>query len=70
MEGSTESIDSVLSRLRKAPCGIFWAKLSAYPPWPARFASIPEVEALEAMTKSSDKTKQVAVVFLGTAKTR
>jgi hypothetical protein len=60
----------VVSGLRKTTCGIFWAKLSAYPPWPARFASAPEVESLEAITKSSDKAKQVAVVFLGTNKTR
>ncbi len=49
---------------------VFWAKLQSFPWWPARFASKPEIEALEGVVKSKEPSKQVMVVFLGTVKQR
>jgi len=71
-DGTTlNDADNLVGTLQKSKkTSVFWAKLQTFPWWPARFASKPEVEALEGIVKSKEPSKQVMVVFLGTAKTR
>tara|TARA_B110000090_G_C13229319_1_gene387941 strand:- start:230 stop:751 length:522 start_codon:yes stop_codon:yes gene_type:complete len=64
-----EAIEKEVAKLRQAN-GVIWAKLSSFPMWPSRFCSDPEAAELLEQVKPTAKTKQVPVVFIGTAKTR
>jgi hypothetical protein len=71
VEGGASDVETLVDSLQKSEkTSVFWAKLQSFPWWPARFASKPEIEALEGIVKSKEPAKQVMVVFLGTAKTR
>jgi hypothetical protein len=71
VEGVVSDADTLVTTLQKSKkTNVFWAKLQSFPWWPARFASKPEIDALEGIVKSKEPNKQVMVVFLGTAKTR
>ena len=68
MDTGSKDNSEVINSLKKLKAGVFWAKLQSFPWWPARFASPPEIEELNELTSESSKTKQYAVMFLGTAK--
>ncbi len=62
--------EEFVEKLRKNKTAVFWAKQQSFPYWPSRFATQPELDELSEVSKASEKTKQVGVVFLGLAKTK